>query len=619
MCGIIGAIKPFKNLEIDCLHHRGPDSNGLWDDNHILLGHTRLKIIDLSKNGSQPMISKSQKYILVYNGEIYNFQEIRKQLINLGYEFQSNSDSEVLLNAYQEWGIKSLNKLNGMFAFAIWNKEKKELILARDRYGVKPLVYYWDGKTFIFSSEIKGILAQKNNNHLNTELNYQALKSFFTFSYISAPNTVYKNIFKLNPGSILVVKKNDQEISVLEKKWYNFNRIKDNNNLGYEDSKIILYEKLLLAVKSRMISDVPIGAFLSGGLDSSIIVGLMSRISSDPIKTFSIGYKNNTILDETKFSQKVAKFNNTDHTEIKLGYSDVISSIPKILDFMDEPFGDSSAIPTYFVSKETSQHVTVALSGDGADEVFGGYNKYLGEYYYRIYNKIPKVFVDKLIQAISILPSSRKNRISNFVRMIKKYNRGISDKHWQRHQKWMEIIDEGLLNSIFLVPNINNDSSIRKIFDELNNYDSTNKDLLTDIKTCLPNDMLVKVDWMSMFNSLEVRSPFLDYNILEFAMSLPGTYKINNRSLKFILKDTFSDILPKELKGRKKQGFEIPIGEWLKKELKELFFDSLNYNDEIIDAREVEKIYEKHCESRGDYSAFLWSVLVYSWWRKRNV
>ena len=618
MCGIIGAFKPVNEIRTDVLNHRGPDDSGVWEDRDIALCHTRLKIIDLSEKASQPMLSQEERYVIVYNGEIYNFQYIRKELINRGYQFNSNSDTEVLLKAYIEWGLDALNKFNGMFAFGIWDTFEKELIVARDRYGVKPLVYYWDGKTFIFSSEIKGIIQHKADSKINMGINLKALKYFFSYSYIPAPHTIFENIYKLEPGHMLMVNKTPDSIQLKKKQWYSLTDSTHNAIAHYEEGKTLLKENLAEAVRLRMIADVPLGAFLSGGIDSSIVVGLMSSLSGKPVKTFSIGYKNDTMFDETVYAKELALLHNTDHTEIKVDYKDVLSVIPDILDFIDEPFGDSSVIPTYIVSRETKKHVTVALSGDGADEVFGGYIKYLGEYFYSIYHMIPMFISRILFNSISKLPSSKHNKIDNTIRMVKKFRRGVSDDQWLRHYKWMEILNRDVFNSMSFLSEAEPAQWIKGFYESGEVYDNINKMLYTDISTCLPNDMLLKVDWMSMANSLEVRSPFLDYNVVELAMSFPGNYKINKSHLKRILKDSFSDILPAKIKNRSKQGFEVPVGEWFKNELKDLFFDSLNHGGGMLNRKEVEQVYADHVQAKEDYTILLWCILVYCWWEKRS-
>ncbi|MFQ5559764.1 MAG: asparagine synthase (glutamine-hydrolyzing), partial [Nitrospinota bacterium] len=588
MCGLVGAFTPCQKPDLSLLAHRGPDSRGIWEDEDVILGHCRLKILDLSKRGAQPMVSNNGRFILTYNGEIYNFKEIRATLEEKGHKFLSNSDTEVFLNSYEEWGNQAFDHMNGMFAFAVWDKSDKKMVLGRDRFGVKPLAYYFDENSFFFASEIKAILQMKGSI---PEIDQGALSQFFTYSYISSPATIYKNMFKVEPGSLITVSKAKGKLRLQEKKWYTLKPAHPSPFGSYEESKKELRNLLTEAVRRRLVSEVPLGAFLSGGIDSSIIVGLMARLSGTPVKTYSIGYKNNSLFDETRYARQVADFNDCQHTEIKIDYNDALSVIPKVLDCLDEPFGDSSAIPTYILSREVGKSITVALSGDGADEIFGGYRKYSGEYYYSLYSRVPKWAGNAFLKSISFLPASKNNKFSDLIRKAKKFTRGIAKEPWLRHFRWMEIAESdavsGLMKGVFFNPEL----IVKNRYLQCQKLENINKILFTDIHTCLPNDMLVKVDSMSMANSLEVRSPFLDFRVVEEVMKMPGQFKIEKTCLKKILKETFHDILPAHLVNRPKQGFEIPVGEWFRNELKELFFDTLVKEDGMVSYEKSVQIY----------------------------
>ena len=417
MCGVCGKIATGGNVVdrgllkgmCDSLACRGPDDEGVYLSDNVGLGHRRLSIIDLSPAGRQPMSNEDGTIKLVFNGEIYDFENLRKQLISRGHDLKSRTDCETIIHLYEEEGTDCLRHVNGMFAFALWDEHRKRLWLARDRVGIKPLHYYWDGHRFLFASEMKAMLVDPD---VTREIDFQALDLYLTLSYIPAPRTIFKKIRKLMPGSSLVFEKG----AVSVKPFWDLGKKRPRTyDQGAAARDLPAFKERLrglleASVKRRMISDVPLGAFLSGGLDSSIIVALMARNSTRPVKTFSIGYKYLPSFDETRYAKEVAGFNGTDHHVFKLGYRDILEAFPRVLENVDEPFADSSAVPTYIVSKETRRHVTVALSGDGGDELFAGYRMYLGEYWARHYSKLPRRVRDGLIAPIiQALPDSRDN------------------------------------------------------------------------------------------------------------------------------------------------------------------------------------------------------------------
>lgn len=641
MCGICGIVRNDGNpvseelLEKMCraFSYRGPDDSGTHIYNSsqengkamsVGLGHQRLSIIDLSELAHQPMLNEDGSICLTYNGEIYNFKSLRMELEEKGHFFKSQSDTEVILHLYEETGTDAVKKLNGMFSFGLWDDNTKSLWLCRDRIGIKPLVYYWDGRHFAFASEIKSLLCDPR---IRKELDYDSLQLYLTFSYIPAPWTIFKNIRKLEPGHSLVIA--DGRISVW--KYWDLpksgapSQYKFDLKTDFEGYCASLRQTLSDAVKARMVADVPLGAFLSGGIDSSVIVALMAMQSSEPIKTFSIGFKDDPFYDETRFAEKVARKYQTDHREFKLTYRDMIEVLPGVLETFDEPFSDSSAIPTYIVSRETRQHVTVALSGDGGDELFGGYRSYLGEYFYAYYSRVPSLLRENLFEKIILsLPDSREKRWLEYVRRIKKFIKGSKGDFIQRSLALKEIFPPDFRKK--LLGTENNDGQdvamgrTRQLLDGYD-FDRINSLLYTDLKDSLPGDMLTKVDWMSMKNSLEVRVPFLDHRVVELAFRLDGFAKLRWGKTKYVLKKTFKDLLPKSVLRRSKAGFEIPISRWLRNDLSHLIDRYLARDriedQQLFDYATVEFLVRSLMQRRTDTSWMLWNLIVFQYWHEK--
>jgi len=635
MCGICGIYTrrsegfDEKLLKEMCrtIRHRGPDDEGIWISEDLRygkigLGHKRLSIIDLSDAGRQPITNEDQSLWLVFNGEIYNYQELKKELINKGHHFSSETDSEVILHLYEEEGIKCLDRFNGMFSFGLWDDRKDRLILCRDRLGIKPLVYYWDNETFIFASEIKAILSDPN---INNEIDWTALGLYLNLSYVPSPWTIFKKIKKLRPGHYLIFEKNSIRVNQY---WdLNGHRNNHNNSLTFSQQKQQLFDLVNSSVNRRLISDVPLGAFLSGGIDSSIIVGLMARNMSRPVQTFSIGYKDLPLYDETAYAQDVAKLHETDHHEFKISYRDVIDIIPKVLDSLDEPFSDSSVFPTYIVSQKTREMVTVALAGDGADELFAGYRKYTGEFWIQFYSLLPVLFKNLVIHPVTnLLPDGRDSNIKEKVRRFKKFINGAHDTLEARIRSWREIFSK---NDCFelLKPDLINQTALNTADDIITDYldrfksDSINKMLYSDVKDSLPDDMLNKVDRMSMMNSLEVRVPFLDHEVVEYVFQLDGNQKLHRGKRKYILLETFKEILPKSLLRRPKWGFEVPISVWLKNELRFLIEEYLSEgfikNQGIFNYPFIQKLVDSYLNNKEDNSWQIWNLVVFGYWFKR--
>lgn len=627
MCGICGIINLKENrvergiVETMCdqLIHRGPDDSGCYYDDFVALGHRRLSIIDL-ESGQQPIFNEDKSIALIFNGEIYNFRELRKELEKKQHSFRTHTDSEVIVHLYEEFGVDCLSKLNGMFAFAIWDNNNRRLFLARDRVGIKPLVYYYDDNNFMFASEIKSLVA---SGLANKKLDLEALHLYFTFGYIPAPWTIYHKIRKLPPAHYLVVESGE----VIIKRYWSISTYRCQLSLN-EAEEHLLY-LLRESVRGHMISDVPVGAFLSGGIDSSTIVALMSEISDRPVTTCTVGYEDNKFYDESKYAQQVADVVGTEHQTYYLSKNDLLNVTPTAISKLGEPFADPSLIPTYAVSQKMRTIAKVALSGDGADELFAGYNKYLGEYWYRYFSFIPSPITEYLIKpVVDGLPAIRTNTVTETIRKTKRFLAGLGHDYMQRHYQWMEIFSKDLRRELIQVrPEESNigETIIKNIFNEsiiTNGSDITNRLLEVDFKFILPNDMLTKVDLASMWNSLEVRVPFLDHRIVEFAFNLKGNYKLNGRNRKVILKRAIKKLLPENILNRTKHAFDIPIGEWFKNELQSTFLNTVNEldirNTGILNYKAIQSLYDKHRHNYEDHTRPLWSIFLFQSWLNAN-
>ncbi len=638
MCGICGKLridgKPIDEVALrrmtSVLSHRGPDADGTYTNTRdaaigsrvkIGLGHRRLSIIDLSEAGRQPMCNEDKSVWLVFNGEVYNFQSLRTELEGKGHRFHSHTDTEAIIHLYEEEGVHCVKRLVGMFAFALWDERKQMLLMCRDHIGIKPLVYSWDGNTLIFASEIKGIL---EDTDVNREMDWDALNLYLTFNYIPAPYTIFKNIRKLNPGHILVF----QNGEVREDAYWNIDlnpRVRS-TEMDFDACKRELFKTLEEAVCMQMIADVPLGAFLSGGIDSSIIVGLMARNSSRPVETYTIGYKDMPLFDETDYARDVSVMNGTDHHEIKLDAKDILEAVPQVLASFDEPFGDSSAVPTFVVSRETRKGVKVALSGDGGDELFAGYRMYKGEDWYSRYRLLPffirKKFIEPFLMSLS---DSRDEKLSEYVRRSKKFLRGAKDTFAERFFTWNEIFSRDLRKVILHDSKTTDyDLGMKLTASRLNELrnDHINSMLYADLKQSLPGDMLTKVDAMSMFHALEVRVPLLDHRVCELAFSMTGDWKLRKGKSKYVLMETFKDILPPSLHNRPKWGFEMPISKWLKTDLRYLIEDHLSEDiidrQGIFDYAVIKELVNNLMSNRVDTSWHIWNLIVFQVWYGRH-
>lgn len=622
MCGIFGvASKDIKGFPLrestDLLSHRGPDGSGLYNDGEVGLGHRRLKIIDL-EGGDQPIFNEDRTKCIVFNGEIYNYKELKETLTSKGHIFATRSDTEAILHAYEEWGDKCVEQLRGMFAFAIRDKPNGTLFIARDRTGIKPLFYAEHNGRFYFSSEMKAILADQE---FPRDIDREALACYFNLSYIPAPLTIYKKIRKLLPGHYLVWKDGTVRIS---KYW---DLLVEPDRAKSEEYFISGVQEILQeSVKIHLMSDVPLGAFLSGGVDSSAVVAMMSNVSPDPVNTISIGFggEKGGYLDERVYAKMVAERYSTKHKEYEV-VPEIDGLLEKIVRGFDEPFADDSTIPSYFVCKVARESVTVALSGLGGDELFAGYERYLGVKLQSVYNGLPLFFRKSLATIVGRFPERADghytvNHIKRFSRssllppdqayygFISKINPRLKEIFFADAREYKEHFDNcrELVVGQFNSPNVSQDAS------------PLDRALYCDIKTYLPEDILAVTDRMSMIHSLEVRVPFLDHKLMEFCATIPANLKINWFNKKYLLKKSVEKLLPEEVITHRKQGFVGPMTSWIRKDLKEYIIDALS--DEKLDRHSllnkgtVSRILDEHFQGREIHDTLIWSLVVFQKW-----
>ncbi|MCF8459648.1 MAG: asparagine synthase (glutamine-hydrolyzing) [Flavobacteriales bacterium] len=628
MCGIAGfyslkgfaAASPYaKKLDaaIATMALRGPDGNGKYIEGSAALVHARLAIIDTSSSANQPFLDSSGRYSIVFNGEIFNYKEIEAQLTN--FKPRTSSDTEILLQGFIEWGENVLNKLNGFFAFAIHDKETDELFLARDRMGIKPLLVYQDENALVFGSEMKSLMAfgipkviDKNSQFL-----------YHQFNYTPFPETIFKNVVELEPGSFLKIVNRKSSIVNHQSYWTIPKPTAPKTKLSYEQAQQKLRELMEKSVQRRMISDVPLGSFLSGGIDSSIIATLAAR-QTDKLNTFSIGYADEPLFDETHYAEAVAKNIGSNHTVFKLTNDDLYADLHDVLNYIDRPFADSSALPVHILCRHTRKHVTVALSGDGADELFSGYNKHAAEFRARNLG-LKEQLVTALKPLWFLLPASRNSSHGNAVRQLQKFSEcvslGAKDRYWNWASFWSaDQVDKLIRDKVDKVEQEKRKSGLTVGLGTTNDLDEV---LYTDLHQVLRNDMLTKVDLMSMANSLEVRVPFLDHEIVEFACSLPEKYKITSTIRKRILQETFRPDLPEMLFKRPKHGFEVPLLNWFKGELNGLIKEDLLSKKLIEEQRifnwpAIQSLLNKlQSNDPGDSATHIWNLIVFqTWWKK---
>ena len=622
MCGITGIIHFNQPVDpgllsrmANVMAHRGPDHAGFYMDinRHVGFGFRRLSIIDLQR-GNQPLTNEDRTVWVVFNGEIYNFHELRKELESIGHRFKTDSDTECIVHGYEAYGEHVFSKLNGMFAIGLWDERKQRLLLARDRAGEKPLHYFYDGRTFIFASEIKSLLQHPTVNKTRT-IDWEAFDEFFSYGFVSAPKTIYKDIKKVEPGRFLVFENN----KISHRTYWQLD-FGSRFPGDYEEARTECARLLEDAVKIRMISDVPLGAFLSGGIDSSAVVAFMAKCSTRPVKTFSIGFREDD-FDERKYARQVAQRYNTQHTELVLtaDYSPYVENL--LLNF-DEPFGDTSALPTHILAKLTREHVTVALSGDGSDELFGGYNNYQAMLkQIRRVNRFPGFLkaIAKMVSAFFTLDTRLGWKVLNLgadeptrftwsvthLTPLEKENLFASDIHYR-----ISAHKEYPFNKKYM--------DFSRACE--NNYDFGKQMQYSDFRHYMPDDILVKVDRATMLASLESRAPFLDHRVIEFAFSLPTEWKMKVGQTKIILKDILRPLLPSEILERPKMGFALPLKYWLTDQLF-TYFERELLNPQLkafFNPDSIKGYLDQHKARQRDNSQIVWFLASFASWARKN-
>ncbi|MDR3666528.1 MAG: asparagine synthase (glutamine-hydrolyzing) [Ignavibacteriaceae bacterium] len=625
MCGICGYISKghagqdiIRNMN-NAIAHRGPDSEGFFREENVALAMRRLAIIDL-ETGNQPIYNSDMSRLIMFNGEISNFHEIRKDLEESGFKFKTRSDTEVILLGYDKFGEDIFSKLNGMFSIAIYDRKKRTLIIARDRLGIKPLYYTSSDSDFIFASEIKSILQHPG---YSKQINFESVNNLLKYKYIPNEKTLYSGIVKMVPGSYLKINSNPAIIENT-RYWKLSDQLKQEEIESFEESKELVYKKLYDSVKHQLFSDVPLGVYLSGGIDSAILTNLASDISENRISTFSIGFKSKS-YNELKWAEITSKFNNTLHHELIIDPKDLMNTIDHLVYSLDEPIGDYAILPTYYLSQFARKNVKVALSGAGGDELFGGYERYWMNKGEKILNLMPTSMKHILARSIDALPESKNKK--SYGRRLKKYLGSVESSLSVRYDKSFELITKAARNALFTSEVMNHhgirdEFNLFSLFPDSDDFDFVKSASFVDLLSILPNDYLLKEDKMSMANSLEVRVPFLDHELVELSFKIKSSYKIKGLKTKYILRDLFKDKIHPEILNRGKSGFEVPVREWLKNELsnevESLFMSSLLVNDKIFNAQKLKELLNGHLQGLNDNSKIIFTIIGLEYWYRQN-
>ncbi|MCF8057413.1 MAG: asparagine synthase (glutamine-hydrolyzing) [Desulfocapsa sp.] len=618
MCGICGFNWKDHDL-VDRMNqqivHRGPDQGGVYCDDHVSLGHRRLSIIDLSEHGRQPMFNEDKTVCLVFNGEIYNFQELREELESLGHSFTSNSDSEVIIHGYEEYGIEVLQKLRGMFAFAIYDQTENRLFLARDRIGIKPLYYYFKDGKLVFASEIKAIL---EDNSIERKVNHQALYDYIGFEFVPAPATMFQDIYKIPAGHYLLC--NEREIQI--KQYWDLSFQSEQPQLAYDDAVEKQRELLDYAVKSHLISDVPLGVFLSGGLDSSAIVAMMRRHISGPLKTFTIGYHDKS-FSELDYAAQVAQYFDTEHQVLML--DDIRPEyVEKTLWHLDEPMTDLSTVPLYLLCKQAREHVTVCLSGEGADESFAGYDRFKASRLNMFFSLLPSLLREKVVgKIIAALPDQPQKK--GVINILKRFVEGANLPPDGEHLRWQYFSSQtqnGLLfNDHFKSKTLFDPfRTVREYVERCDAGDRINREIYLDMRYMMTDSVLMKVDKMSMASSLEIRVPLLDHVFVEFLASLPGNWKLKGFETKHVFRSALKGLLPDNIVNRGKQGYSLPVKHLLRGDLKPYMVSLLNESPlirENMDVTFINRLIKEHCDMVHNHNHVLWALINISIWHNK--
>lgn len=623
MCGIFGYLSTNSELPeisqlqsaLTALSHRGPDADGFYHTNNIFLGMRRLSIIDL-EGGSQPIWNEDRNACIVYNGELYNFQDLRPELISRGHVFRTHSDTEVILHSYEEWGAECLQRFNGMFAFAIWDDKRRQLFIARDRIGEKPLYYFHNAKQFVFASEIKAIVAISS---VPRSVNPIGLVNYLSFGHAVAPDTMFSGISKLLPGHYIVIK--GGRLSTHEY-WVCPGEVDPQSQHSKADFEKQIIELLDDSVKRRMIADVPLGAFLSGGVDSSAVVALMKRHASGPVKTFSLGFNIGGAYNELSEASSVARSLGTDHHEILVDAQDLTQTLEKLVYHYDEPFGDAAGFPIYLLSKYAREFVKVVLTGDGGDELFGGYRRYMVDHWHSMYRLIPGVVRRSLLPLLA-------DRLPRLRRVKKAISTLSIDEPSSRYASWLTVFTPEMLLRLLkpdLLKSIGEYDSRGVYF---NHYytrrfasnDHLNRLMYLDIKTLLVDGYMEKTDKATMAASLEARIPLLDHRLVELSFRIPSRYKVKGLTTKAILKQAVRSLIPHEVIKRPKHGFAVPTDPWFRGQLKQFAFDVLTdpgaKHTTYFERTYVQRLWQEHNSGRHVWDTHLWLLLNFELWHRR--
>jgi asparagine synthase (glutamine-hydrolysing) len=623
MCGICGEVRFDGSVTRadriaamrDTLEHRGPDDAGVFvsPDGRAGLGFRRLRIIDLNASANQPMSNEDGSVHVVFNGEIYNFRELRKQLESRGHTFRSRSDTEVIVHLYEDEGPSCVSRLDGMFAIAIWDTRRLSVVLARDRAGKKPLFYVKNASRLVFASEIKALF---RDPELSIEVDPSAVPYVFMHGYVPCPGTLYRDVRQIEPGTVMSIASDGRaETSVYWQLDYPA-RAAPGRRVSRRDAARTVRELLTRAVERRLVSDVPLGAFLSGGVDSTIIVGLMSRLTGQAVKTFSIGFEGDDRYDETSYARLVADRFATEHTEFRVAPSSAVDLIDKLIWHHDGPFADASALPTFIVSELTRRHVTVVLNGDGADEVFAGYRRFQAAL---LSERIPG-WASRLAETLlAQLPgnASERHPLTFARRFVAAARLPLAERMTRWSSVFYEDLEELCLPHL-MSPNFDRLSYLGGQRERLERLTVLGKALSINYATYLLDDLLVKVDRCTMANSLEARSPFLDTALVEYVATLPDDMKIRGRQTKSILKEAFADLLPPQIVSRPKMGFGVPLGTWFRGPLREYLLDHLlnpsaRYRT-YLSAGTVRRVVDRHMDGHADSGLQLWTLLCFERW-----
>ncbi len=619
MCGIAGFNWSDAGLAgrmADIIRHRGPDQSGVYTQEGISLAHRRLSIIDLSEHGRQPMTNEDGTVHLVFNGEIYNFRELRDELEGKGHSFVSDTDSESIIHAYEEYGVECLQRLRGMFAFAIWDSRNRSLFLARDRIGIKPLYWHYSNKRFTFASEIKAIL---QNPDVPRSLNPQALYDYLGFEFTPAPNTMFADINKLPAGHYALLHQNNLEV----KSYWDL-RFTPASKLSLDEACERQVSLLDDAVRSHLVSDVPLGVFLSGGLDSSALVAMMRRHISGNLKTFTIGYRDSS-FSEVGFAQQVADYFDTDHTVLTIdGMSS--ESVEKALWHLDEPMTDLSAVPLMLVCSEARKHVEVCLSGEGGDESLAGYDRFKASRLNRLYSRVPRLLRDGPLRSMAQMLPDRPQK-KGAINMLKRFMEGSALPADGEHLRWQYFMNSSLSAALL------KDSFLEQIDPqpfrqlasmarECDALDAVNREIYLDMRFMMTDSVLMKVDKMSMASALEVRVPLLDHEFVEFMASLPGDWKLKGMTTKYILRRGLDGLLPKNIVNRGKQGYSLPVKQLLRNELKDYMTERINDSPLLrsnMDMDVVNRLIKEHVSMAHNHNHILWALINVAIWHQRFI